>query len=137
MPAILNNSIKVLIVEERNALIERIADLLSREHNITNVTQITSYTDLQTTLMETVPDLVLGDYFEFKKFCDETKIPIRELCPEAHILLYSDEDGQSKRIEVGCLGEQRVFDVRNIQHELRSYLKTRNSEKKVKQVEKR
>ncbi|MFA6448974.1 MAG: hypothetical protein WCX65_05895 [bacterium] len=134
MAAVLSPSIKVIIVEERNQARERIAELLTGEKNIDLVKQVSSYSELQAALEETKADLVLGDYFEFNKFCDDKWMSISELYPDTNILLYSDEDGQLDRIKVGCLEEQRIFDVRRIQHEVKNFIKKRSHEKKEAKV---
>jgi len=119
----MSKSIKVLIVEKRDLLREKIAGILSREKNITMVIQVSSYSKLQTILGETVPDLVIADYFEFNKFCKEKCLVSGELFPEANILLYTDEYGQLNRIEMGSIGDKKIFNVRRIQQEVSSFLR--------------
>ena len=126
MPAIVSTSIKVLIVEERDLLREKIAGILSREENISMVIQLSSYSRLQTAVGETGPDLVLGDLLELKKFCEKTGISADELCPGVNILLYTDECEKLHRIEADHPGGQRIFNVRRIQQEVRSFLQDAN-----------
>jgi hypothetical protein len=118
----MSKSVKVLIVEERNLLREKIAGILSREDSISMVIQVAFYSKLQTVLRETVPDLFLGDFFEFNKFCKEKEIKPGELCPAANILLYTDEYRRLDRIEVGHPVAEKVFDVRRVQQEVSSFL---------------
>lgn len=120
--AITSNSVKVLVVEERDLLREKIAGILSREENISMVIQLSSYSELQTAVGETGPDLVLGDLLKFKIFCKKTGVSAGELCPDANILLYTDEYEQLHRIEEERLSKQRIFNVRRIQQEVRSFL---------------
>lgn len=126
MQAAKSTSLKVLIVEERYVLRERIADLLSREQDIEVVAQVPSYSLLETALRETVPDLVLGGVFQFKKFCEDSGVSTCELYSNENILLYTDEDGKFDHIKVGRLGEHRILDVRRIQKEVRIFLKERS-----------
>lgn len=114
---------KVVIVEERDLLREKIAGILSREDDITMVIQVSSYSKLQAVLGETVPDLVLGNFSEFNKFCKETVISAGELCLDANILLYTDEPWLLKQIKADRLDEQKFVDVRDILEEVRSFIK--------------
>ena len=124
-------SIKVLIVEERDMLREKIAGILSREKNITMVIQMSSYTKIKTALGETIPDLILGDIFQFNKFSKEKGITAAQLCPRSNILLYTDEYRQLNRIEVGHPGEQKIFNVRRVQQEVKNFIKKRSGENKA------
>jgi hypothetical protein len=130
---IANNSIKVLVVEARNLLREKLAGILSREEGTSMVIQVSSYSNLQTALGETVPDLVFGDFFEFNKFCKETGTSAGELCPDATILLYMNEYEQSHRVEVEHLGDPRVFNVLNIHQEVRRFLEYAKQRKQSKE----
>ena len=130
MPANLIALIKVLIVEERDLLREKIAGILSREEYILTVTQVSSYSKLQIALVETVPDLVLGDMLKLRKFCEKTGVSVDELCPDAKILLYTDENGQMHRNEVEHHGNQGAFHVRYIQQEVRSFLQDSKQRRK-------
>jgi hypothetical protein len=127
LPAIMDASIKILIVEERDLLREKIAGVLSRENNITMVIQVSSYSNLKASLGEMAPDLVLGDYFEFNKFCKKAGIAAGELCPEANILLYIDEDGRLLRPE--DIGQKRICNLPRIQKEVRSFLQDAKQKK--------
>ncbi|MFA6448988.1 MAG: hypothetical protein WCX65_05965 [bacterium] len=122
-------SIKILIVEEQDLLREKIAGILSREENITMVIQIASYSKLRGALEETIPDILLADFFEFNKFCKENGIFAGDLCPDANTLLYTDENWRLNPLETGHLGEQRIFDVRLIQQEVKSYLQAMSPRK--------
>jgi hypothetical protein len=129
LPAIMTNSVKVLIVEERNLLREKIAGILSREDTISMVVQVSSYSKLQTVLEETMPDLFLGDFFEFNKFCNKKGIVPGDLCPAGNILLYTDEYRRLDRIEVGHPEKQKIFDVRRVQEEVSCFLKDKKQRK--------
>jgi len=120
--AIMNTSINILIVEERDLLREKIAGILSREENITMVIQVSSYSKLKTVMEETVPDLILGDFFEFDRFHKKTGITTADLCSDTNILLYTDEDERLSRNEMDHCGVRRVFDVRRVQQEVISFL---------------
>lgn len=119
----MNSSINVFVIEKQNLLREKIAGILSREDNINMVTQMSSYPRLQKALKKTVPDLVLGDFFEFNKFCTDTGISSKELCADEKLLLYSDESVYLIRIVDGHIGNQSVFDVRFILEEVTKFHK--------------
>lgn len=121
---------KVLIVEKRDLLREKIAGILSREDDITMVIQVSSYSKLQNVLGETVPDMVIGNFFEFNKFCKETGITAGDLCLDASILLYTDETWLLNQIKANRLDEQKFVDVRNIQEEVKIFLKKKSEEGK-------
>ena len=118
----MNTSMKVLIVEERDLLREKIAGILSRERDIAMVIQISSYSKLKRSLKETVPDLVLAHYFKFNRFCKDKKTSAVKLFPEDNILLYADEYERLNRIDERHISEQKVFDICHIQEEVKSFL---------------
>lgn len=122
MPAIMTTSIKVIIVEERDLLREKIAGILSREEGITMVMQVSSYSKLHAVLGETVTDVVIGDFFQFIKFCKEKDILSNELCSGEKLLLYSDEDVRLSLFEAGHPGGKRIFNVLDILKEVRNFL---------------
>lgn len=134
MPSNMTASIKVLIVEEKDLLREKIAGILSREKSITMVMQVSTYSKLQSVLKGADPDIILGDFYEFNKFCKEKKVTPGELCPDSNILLYTDEYRQLNRIEVGQMGVQNIFNVRRIQQEVRTFLKDSKLRKHSKTV---
>ncbi|MFC1474797.1 hypothetical protein ACFLQK_02020 [bacterium] len=118
----LSEIVKVLIIEERDLLREKIAGILSREKNITAVIQVSSYSALKASFEEISPNLILGDFMECEKFCKETGVSIDELCPGANILLYTDEYERLLKNKVEHLGDQRVVNVRRIQQEVKTFL---------------
>jgi len=122
----MSTSTKVLIVEERDLLREKIAGILSREKNITLVIQVSSFSKLQLALGETTLDLILGDYFDFNKYFKEKNISAADLCPTANILLYTDDYRQLNQIEMEHPNEQRIIDVRHILQEVNNFLKKRS-----------
>jgi DNA-binding NarL/FixJ family response regulator len=122
LPTTIRTTKKVLIVEELDILREKIAGIISSEENISMVIQVSSYSKLQTALEETNPDLVLGDLLELRRFCEKTGISAVELCSNANILLYTDEDEPLQWIEAGHHSEQRIINVRRIQQEVKTFL---------------
>lgn len=118
----MSSLINVFVVEKQNLLREKIAGILSREEKIVMVTQMSTYPELQKAIKESGPDLVLGDYFEFNKFCKETGISSKKLCASDKLLLYCDESVGITRIIDGHIGAQRVFDIRFIQDEVKRFL---------------
>lgn len=135
LPDIMGATVKVLIVEERNLLREKIAGILSREEYICMVIQVASYSRLRTALRNAAPDIFLADFFEFNKFCKNEGILVGSLCPDASILLYTDEYMRLSRIEGGQPIVKRVFDVRRIQEEVKNFMRDErqaNTEKTIK-----